>query len=178
MTFPSQNMPKKVTLPKWSGKQEVLVAIREHHGRAEKQGDLSFSPGLQAASPGFHSLSCGHHYIGATLVHNSSNSRYPETNSQPLPLQSSEWYSHFLLLDFRLQPEESVFPRLASLRLTSTVSCDKFPLFVKPRVASGHWAKRQKIVAHAILSVQFNQFALKKFTTSLDLDFLSCKMKG
>lgn len=51
VTFPSQNMPKKVTLPKWSGKQEVLVAIREHHGRAEKQGDLSFFPGLQAAFP-------------------------------------------------------------------------------------------------------------------------------
>lgn len=135
------------------------------------------SPGLQAASPGSHSLSCGHHYIGATLVHNSSNSRYPETSTQPLPHQSSEQYSHFLQLDFRLQPEESAFPRLASLRLTSTVSCNKFPLFVKLRVASGHWAKRQKIVTHAILSEQCNQFTLENFTTSLDMDFLSCKIK-
>lgn len=137
MTIPSENMPKKVTLPTWSGKQEVLVAIREHHGRAEKQGNLSFFPWASSSISRFPQSQLWH-YVGATLVHNSSNSRYPETNTQPLPHQSSEQYSHFLQLDFRLQPEESAFPRLASLRLTSTVSCDKFPMFVKLRVASGH----------------------------------------
>lgn len=128
MTIPSENMPKKVTLPTWSGKQEVLVAIREHHGRAENQRDLSFFPWASSSIPRFPQSQLWPPLCWCHISPYSSNSKYPETNSQPLPPQSSEQYSHFLLLDFRLQPEESAFLRLASLRLTSTVSCDKFPL--------------------------------------------------